>query len=207
MGLLMFLGMVGSIAYSGYAIKEETQAITIDHKNTPKYNTNKDNHYDEIKSNFISILKRNGIKYNNVTKNPTENYPNPCLAYLTSQGYKKNDLEYFKELFQQRYEKEQKIQKRTIKSKHRKILKQIENNNTKIYYTLQTKNYTRKNTLDKMSKIMENPLWSALVDNYASVPSGMHDIEVWNLYIPVELKHRNKLMDIYREVCKIEGIL
>ena len=85
MGFLMLAGLIGSIAYSGHVIKNDLKAETIDYQTKPTFNSSQNR--KKIKTHFVRICKRAGIKL----KNDCPVNKDQChkgIEYLQYQGYK-----------------------------------------------------------------------------------------------------------------------
>lgn len=205
MGFLMFLGMIGSIAYGGHMIKNETLSYKTKNAIKPQYTKDKQSNKDKIDQNFTLILKRCRIKYDKSTGNPTEQHTATAIAYLKKQGYQENDIKYFEELFKEKYQQQQDKEKQEIQDRHQNMLNKIKNSKLQ-YYTFTINNYSNINTEKKMKKLMQNQLWNKMVDNYTHIRKGNIDEEIWNLYVPKDYAHHKLIREIYLEVCRTERI-
>ena len=206
MGFLLFAGMVGTILASSYTVKKEIESTSIDKKTQAHYN-NWYNEQDKIKYHFTSILKRCNVKYNKKTNRPIAYEPLPCIAYLRKQGYKEKEINYFKQLYDERYEEEKNEYFNNIDNKHKDLLKTT-NTQKKTYYTFNITNYNEKtkHSFKKRANILlQDELWKTLVDNYSYYHDGNNLVEVWNLYLPPNIK-RKEIKNIYMEVCKKQNI-
>ena len=113
MGFLMLAGLVGTMAYGAYAAKKEATAIMCDgvvkgSGSTVKNKKLIDNHFELIcKHGNVELDRR---------KNPVfKNHYNPCLAYLTYQGFDEESVEYFKKEYLRRYNESRDILMNSIK--------------------------------------------------------------------------------------------
>lgn len=205
MGLLAVGGLLLSIAYSGHLVKNDIQAEKIDRQCTPTLDTpsNKLN----IKVNFTNICKRSGIKLSKTHKPIYSKQYYKGVNYLKNQGYDKDSVEYFKDLFKQKYEDGEREEMESIDNKHRALLKQYNaNKNKKELVVFEYQNYHKDNPNERMQKIMQSPLWSTLVHHYTIVPSryNANYTEVWTLALPIG--YNIKLKDVYREICRQQNV-
>ena len=107
----MLLGLIGSIAYSSHVIKNDIQAEKIDHKIKPTLEIKENKR--QIRKNFNDICKRSGIDIDKKTGNPYDK--SQCqkgIEYLQYRGYDPTAVDYFKELFMDKYiNKQQELEK------------------------------------------------------------------------------------------------
>ena len=199
MGFLMFAGLVGTMGYMAHYAKNETKSIIGDTVIQSTHNDNKDKKI--IEENFTLICKRCGIKVDLQGCPLYKNHYRPCVAYLQYQGFKESVANHFKEIYLEKYEKKYKKKDKEVSFKHSDLLRlyyDTPNKETKIF-----RYWHSGNTKGKCDKLMNNMLWSTLVDYYSIVPDGSQNVEVWTITAPQPiLEQINK---IYDEVCYLSG--
>ena len=208
MGFLLFAGMVYGILASGYTVKEEIKCATIDGQMKAHYDSNFMDEQDKIKYNFTKILKRCRVKYNKATGRPIEYKPLPCVAYLRKQGYKEKETNFFQRLYDQKYEEEKNEHFNNINKRHQTLKNDINQAQTKKYYTFNITNYhekTERTFKIRAEKLLKNALWRKLVNNYTYYYDNHNLVEVWNLYIPSDMREKT-IRKIYMEVCEQQNV-
>ena len=101
MGLSMLAGLIGTVLYGSYCVKNDIQAITTDNSIKPTLNQ-KDNER-KLRINFEAICKRCNVKLDKKTKNPfKESDYKLCTEYLKYQGYDNNAIKYFEKIFKEK---------------------------------------------------------------------------------------------------------
>lgn len=203
MGLITTLGLIGSIAYSTFVVKNDIQANKIDKVTKASY-VGTINNKNTINKHFTDILRRCKIKYDKQTGNPTENKPNIAIAYLKSQGYKQQDIKYFEEIFNKKIIQQEQLKTKELQNEHQQIIKDTNQEQLK-YYTFKTVNYTNFDIQKRMEILMKNKMWNKLVDNYTYIEEPFYTTEIWNLKIPTSMT-RKQIQNIYNEVCWLEKV-
>ena len=100
MGFLMLAGMIGSILYSGHAVKEEFKAECIDNAMKPTFDSDKNE--EKIRNRFNYICKRCRISTDKYGNPYSTDKLNVAIEYLKLQGYSPSNIEYFKRYFKGR---------------------------------------------------------------------------------------------------------
>lgn len=181
MGLLQFLGLVGTAAYGVHYAKNETKAIIGDSVIKPTHIDHDDKNL--IEKNFKLICKRCDIKLDSDGDPIIEKGYNPCMAYLQYRGFKKSVTNHFKDIYIQKYRKKYNNKIRTMQYKHNDLLRlYIDHMNEK-----QTKVFRYwhwGDTEAKCKEMMKNMLWSSIVDDYNVVKDGSQKVEVWIISAP-----------------------
>lgn len=198
MGLLMLAGLLGTIGYMGYYAKQETTAIIGDGVIKPKDTLDEDKQV--IERNFKLICKRGNAKLDN-NGNPVNKTCNQCLAYLQYQGFQPFAVDYFEQLYLDKYNKGRKQTRKNLQDKYRKLERQFfdecNKSETKII-----RHWDFGNTQEKCEKMMKNWLWRHMVQHYNIVPDGISNVEVWTISAsPSILKQIDTIYDI---VCEME---
>ena len=198
MGLLMLAGLLGTIGYMGHYAKQETTAIIGDNVIKPT-----DTPYEDkqvIARNFKLICKRGNAKLDN-NGNPINKTCNQCLAYLQYQGFQQFAVDYFEQLYLDKYNKGREQARKNLQDKYRKLERQFFDEwgkrETKII-----RHWDFGNTQEKCEKMMKNWLWMHMVQHYNIVPDGISNVEVWTISAsPSILKQIDTIYDI---VCEME---
>ena len=198
MGLLMLAGLLGTIGYMGYYAKQETTAIIGDSVIKPKDTLDEDK--QAIERNFKLICKRGNAKLDN-NGNPVNKTCNQCLAYLQYQGFQPFAVDYFEQLYLDKYNKGRKQTRKNLQDKYRKLEQQYFNecdkSETKII-----RHWDFGNTQEKCEKMMKNWLWMHMVTHYNIVPDGISNVEVWTISAPPSIL--KQIDTIYDMVCEME---
>lgn len=198
MGLLMLAGLLGTIGYMGYYAKQETTAIIGDNVIKPT-----DTPYGDrqvIARNFKLICKRGNAKLDN-DGNPINKTCNQCLAYLQYQGFQKFAVDYFEQLYLDKYNKKHKQERKNLQDKYRMLEQQFYNEYDK-RETKIIRHWDYGNTQAKCEKMMKNWFWSHIVTHYNIVNDGMGNVEVWTISAPPSILRQ--IDTIYDEICEIE---
>ena len=198
MGLLMLAGLLGTIGYMGHYVKQETTAIIGDGVIKPT-----DTPYEDkivIARNFKLICKRGNAKLDN-DGNPVNKTCNQCLAYLQYQGFQQFAVDYFEQLYLDKYNKGREQARKNLQDKYRKLERQFfdecSKSETKII-----RHWDFGNTQEKCEKMMKNWLWRHMVQHYNIVDDGISNVEVWTISAsPSILK---QIDTIYDMVCEME---
>ena len=199
MGLLMLAGLLGTIGYMGYYAKQETTAIIGDSVIKPKDTLDEDKQV--IERNFKLICKRGNAKLDN-NGNPVNKTCNQCLAYLQYQGFQPFAVDYFEQLYLDKYNKGRKQTRKNLQDKYMKLEQQFfdecDKSETKII-----RHWDFGNTQEKCEKMMKNWLWMHMVIRYNIVPDGISNVEVWTISAPPSIL--KQIDTIYDMVCEMEG--
>lgn len=204
----MLLGLIGSIAYSSHVIKNDIQAEKIDHKIKPTLEIKENKR--QIRKNFNDICKRSGIDIDKKTGNPYDK--SQCqkgIEYLQYRGYDPTAVDYFKELFMDKYINKQQGKRNKILIKHRQLLQKYNKSKRgKKLITYRRNIYINEKPDIRMEKIMKNNMWSTFVDNYTYIHGygTAKYTEIWNLIIPENLFNGYDINDIYDEICYLNNI-
>lgn len=201
MGLLMLAGLVGTIAYTGYFVKNETRAIIGDATIQPGETI--DESKQKIEQHFSMICKRCGVKLDNNGNPIHEKHYNVCLAYLKYQGFQSLAIEYFKELYLNKYHHQYENKIDEIKDRHQYLTTlfydEYDKCETKIF-----RHWHYGDTEKKCKKMMNNWFWSHMVTHYNIVKDSSANVEVWSIKAPPSIL--KQIDTIYDEVCILEGI-
>lgn len=207
MGILMFIGLIGTIAYGSHILKNDIQAEIIDKQNKPTLNksTNKSN----IRKNFKIICKRAGISLSD-TGNPLDmRQCHKGMEYLQYRGYDTESVQYFKQLFTDKYNDKERGLRYKINKQHQQLMN-IYHNSTRPHKLVTYKNdyYGDQEPEQRMNEIMKNVLWSTIVDNYTYIHSDncAKYTEIWNLKVPANFFNHYNVNNLYKEVCWKEKI-
>ena len=198
MGLLMLAGLLGTIGYMGHYAKQEATAIIGNGVIKPT-----DTPYEDkivIARNFKLICKRGNAKLDN-DGNPVNKTCNQCLAYLQYQGFQQFAVDYFEQLYLDKYNKGREQARKNLQDKYRKLEQQFFDEwgerETKII-----RHWDFGNTQEKCEKMMKNWLWRRMVQHYNIVPDGISNVEVWTISAsPSSLR---QIDTIYDMVCEME---
>ena len=198
MGLLMLAGLLGTIGYMGHYAKQETTAIIGDSVIKPT-----DTPYEDkivIARNFKLICKRGNAKLDN-DGNPVNKTCNQCLAYLQYQGFQQFAVDYFEQLYLDKYNKGREQARKNLQDKYRKLEQQYfdecDKSETKII-----RHWDFGNTQEKCEKMMKNWLWMHMVTHYNIVDDGISNVEVWTISAPPSIL--KQIDTIYDMVCEME---
>ena len=204
MALLMTLGILGTLGYMGYFVKQETKAIIGDNTIKPTYSLASDKSL--ISKHFKLICKRCDVKLDGYGNPINKNHYKPCIAYLLYQGFQEPATEYFKEIYLQKYNEKERKKIEDITTKHSDLLSELMLDTSKHQTKIVRKWYygSKKSVEDKCYKITENTLWNMMVSHWNVVKDGNRYVAIWTVKAQPEiLKQVNK---IYKEVCYIQGI-
>lgn len=198
MGLLMLAGLLGTIGYMGHYAKQETTAIIGDSVIKPT-----DTPYEDkivIARNFELICKRGNAKLDN-DGNPVNKTCNQCLAYLQYQGFQQFAVDYFEQLYLDKYNKGREQARKNLQDKYRRLEQQFydeyDKRETKII-----RHWDFGNTQEKCEKMMKNWLWRNMVRYYNIVDDGISNVEVWTISAPPSIL--KQIDTIYDMVCEME---
>lgn len=198
MGLLMLAGLLGTIGYMGHYAKQETTAIIGDSVIKPT-----DTPYEDkivIARNFKLICKRGNAKLDN-NGNPVNKTCNQCLAYLQYQGFQQFAVDYFEQLYLDKYNKGREQARKKLQDKYWRLEQQFfdecDKSETKII-----RHWDFGNTQEKCEKMMKNWLWMHMVTHYNIVDDGISNVEVWTISAPPSIL--KQIDTIYDMVCEME---
>ena len=122
MGLLMLAGLLGTLGYMGYFAKQEATAMIGDNVIKPTNTPYSDRQL--IARNFKLICKRGNAKLDR-DGNPVNKTCNQCLAYLQYQRFQKFAVDYFEQIYLEKYNNKHKKEKRDLKNKYRMLEQQF----------------------------------------------------------------------------------
>lgn len=198
MGLLMLAGLLGTIGYMGYYAKQETTAIMGNSIIKPT-----DTPYEDkivIARNFKLICKRGNAKLDN-DGNPVNKTCNQCLAYLQYQGFQQFAVDYFEQLYLDKYNKGREQARKKLQDKYwmleQQFFDECDKSETKII-----RHWDFGNTQEKCEKMMKNWLWMHMVQHYNIVADGISNVEVWTISAPPSILRQ--IDTIYDMVCEME---
>lgn len=210
MGLLLLMGMIGSITYGTYCVKKDIQTTAIDKTIQPTLNQTDDKTL--VYNYFDRICERSGIKLSE-QKNPL--ILNQChkgMEYLQYQGFNNQTVNDFKEIYIKKFESEQQEQKETIIKKHNALLNKAKNELKNTLIVFRKEHYGVDEPKERMERIMKNELWKEIVSNYTYIRGNgkASFCEVWTLNVPQDFFKDNFFDDekhqLYKEVCWLENI-
>lgn len=198
MGLLMLAGLLGTIGYMGYYAKQEATAIIGDSVIKPT-----DTLYEDkivIARNFKLICKRGNAKLDK-EGNPVNKTCNQCLAYLQYQGFQQFAVDYFEQLYLDKYNKGREQARKKLQDKYwmfeQQFYDEYDKRETKII-----RHWDFGNTQEKCEKMMKNWLWMHMVTHYNIVDDGISNVEVWTISAPPSILRQ--IDTIYDMVCEME---
>lgn len=198
MGLLMLAGLLGTIGYMGYYAKQEATAIIGDNVIKPTDTAYEDKQV--IARNFKLICKRGNAKLDR-DGNPVNKTCNQCLAYLQYQGFQKFAVDYFEQLYLDKYNKKHEQERKNLQDKYRRLEQQFydeyDKRETKII-----RHWDYGNTHEKCEKMMKNWFWSHMVKHYNIIDDGISNVEVWTISAPPSIL--KQIDTIYDEICEME---
>ena len=198
MGLLMLAGLLGTIGYMGHYAKQETTAIIGDSVIKPTDTLDEDKQV--IARNFKLICKRGNAKLDN-DGNPVNKTCNQCLAYLQYQGFQPFAVDYFEQLYLDKYNKGRKQARKNLQDKYwmfeQQFYDEYDKRETKII-----RHWDFGNTQEKCEKMMKNWLWWNMVRHYNIVDDGISNVEVWTISAPPSIL--KQIDTIYDMVCEME---
>lgn len=199
MGFLMLAGLFGTLGYMGYYAKQEARAIKGDKILQPTGTPSIDK--KTIENNFKLICQRGNAKIDKNNNPVHKNHYKPCVAYLQYQGFTIDIANYFKELYLEKYNRKYAQKIKQIKDRHW-ILEQQFYNEYDMRETKVVRYWNYGDTEKRCQTIMNNWLWSCMVERYNIVKDGNSNVEVWVISAPPSiLKQIDK---IYNEVCYLE---
>lgn len=206
MGFLMLAGLIGSVVYSGHIIKNDLKAEVIDHQTKPTFNA-KSNKI-RIENKFDMICKRASIKTNN------KGYPikmSQCYKgteYLKYQGYGEEEIEHFREIYKNKYNRGQYNNKQEIIRENKRLLNYCRDNECDTLVVLRRKVYRSGKPEKRMKDLLQNKLWKKIVHHNTYIKSdiiGQYE-EVWTLKVPKDFFKQVSKNKLYDNICKEEDI-
>lgn len=208
MGLLILGGMLLTIAYGTKVISNDIKAEYIDDRCTPTLNVSQNK--QNIAKNFVNICKRSGIRLSNTNKPINIKEQHKGVYYLQKQGYDEQSVEYFKTLFNNKYNDYQRNKHHQIRNKHHKLMQKFDNANVddRILITFRHSHYGNDIPVQRMMILMENELWQKIVDNWTYIPSNNSAkyVEIWNLSVPKNFFNTTSIEEVYREICQQKNL-
>ncbi len=208
MGLLILGGMLLTIAYGTKVISNDIKAEYIDDRCTPTLNVSQNK--QNIAKNFVNICKRSGIRLSNTNKPINIKEQHKGVYYLQKQGYDKQSVEYFKTLFNNKYNDYQRNKHHQIRNKHHKLIQKFDNANVddRILITFRHSHYGHDIPVQRMMILMENELWQKIVNNWTYIPSNNSAkyVEIWNLSVPKNFFNTTSIEEVYREICQQKNL-
>ena len=197
MGLLMLAGLFGTIAYMGHFAKQETTAIVGDMMLEPTHNISEDK--EIVEKNFTLLCKRCNAKLDKNNNPIYKDKHKPCMAYLQYQGFQQPVVDYFRDIYLEKYHTKYENERKQLKNKHQDLRLNfyIEPHETKVI-----RKWDYGNTKEKCEKMMQDSLWYDMVRHYNIVDDGMSNVEVWTLTAPPSIL--KQVDTIYDEVCTLE---
>ena len=206
MGFLMLAGLIGSIAYSGHIIKNDLKAETIDYQTKPTFSV--DSNKRKIRNKFNMICTRAGIK--------TDNDGNPIkisqcykgIDYLKYQGYGAEEIEEFKTIYENKYNKGQNNKKNEIIRENKRLLSYCRNHECDTLVVLRKKIYRGDTPEERMRSLLQNKLWQKIVHHNTYIKSdviGKYE-EIWTLKVPKDFFKQIDKNKLYDNICKEQDI-
>lgn len=203
--VLYFLGLLGTVGYGLHCVKNDIKAEKTDLALMPTIN-DKENKAD-IRKHFTDICNRSGIKLSKENEPIYLEDVHIAMEYLQYRGYNHECVDYFKEMYTEKWNRLINRQNNEIRNKHNKILEQC--NGFDSIMTIRCHYYGDDKPQDRMDKLYAYPLWHKLVDNYTYI-RGQHGnakyTEVWNLKIKSGFLTEKEVKQIYKEICLILDI-
>ena len=208
MGLLILGGMLLTIAYGTKVISNDIKAEYIDDRCTPTLNVSQNK--QNIAKNFVNICKRSGIRLSNTNKPINIKEQHKGVYYLQKQGYDEQSVEYFKTLFNNKYNDYQRNKHHQIRNKHYKLRQKFDNADVddRILITFRHSHYGNDIPVQRMMILMENELWQKIVNNWTYIPSNNSAkyVEIWNLSVPKNFFNTTSIEEVYREICQQKNL-
>lgn len=206
MGLLMLAGLIGTVVYGSHIIKNDIKAEQTDYRTKPTFDTNKNQ--KKIKDNFKDICRRSGIKTDRVGNPLNDTKIESAREYLRYQGYTENDIQFFTDLFNSKTQQGYDSRINVMKCKNERL-------KYKLQYTPSTEMVILRRTIynshlaptARMEKLLENDLWSSIVDHYSYIKSGGNKWEeIWTLKVPKDFFTDIKKEELYKNVCMLQNV-
>ena len=208
MGLLILGGMLLTIAYGSKVISNDIKAEYIDDRCTPTLNVSQNK--QNIAKNFVNICKRSGIRLSNTNKPINIKEQHKGVYYLQKQGYDEQSVEYFKTLFNNKYNDYQRNKHHQIRNKHHKLMQKFDNADAddRILITFRHSHYGNDTPVQRMLILMDNELWEKIVDNWTYIPSNNSAkyVEIWNLTMKKNFFNTTSIEEVYREICQQKNL-
>lgn len=212
LGIFALAGMIGTPIIAGKIIKKDIEYGTVDYRVKPctQYNSisNTINNKKIIEREFLNICKRCEMTLNKQDELLDIRECKIGEEYLIYQGFDKESVEYFKELFNDNLTSGQYRQEREIEEKHQKYLEIIENHSHNWGMKVYRRNYYGNEKIDyRINKLMENELWGKIVydePQYIDGEGTAKYMEIYSINAPKPII--NDLDNIYKEVCWLQRL-
>lgn len=207
MGLLMLAGLVGTVLYSGYVIKNDIQAEVTDYKTKPTFN--KETNQDIIKNNFKDICKRSGIKMDAMSNPINDKKIESAKEYLRYQGYTDSDIDFFTNLFNEKVNDGYTHKVNILKCKNERLKYKLQQYpSTEMVVFRKTIYKSSLSPDERANKLLNNEIWSAIVDHYTYIRAngGGKWEEVWTLKVPQLFFTDITKEELYKNICELEDI-
>lgn len=206
--VLLELALIGgSVLYGSKMIKDTVKGAIIESEcggNIDKPSDYSIENKATLKERRKVIYFDEGIPYDK-NGNPTsldyEDIKN-IEKYLKRKGYTEEEVNDFIDFTEKQHEKAKHDNLTEIEEKHQIILDKYYKNPTRREVYERQIYGTNYKIDERMKRLMNNKLWRAMVQHYTH--DGL-DVEYWTLEIPKDMSN-SKLREIYREVCKAEGV-
>lgn len=208
MSFLALAGMIGIYVYGGYCIKKEYECA-VANITTKRRTNNYHENTTKIKQQFKHICKRCSIK---TDKNGNPTSMQKCdigAEYLTTQGYTKKEIEFYKKYFEDRYNQHIKTRNIEREEKFNTLLKKYNEAKKEDFkfYVFSKKVGYQSNPKERMQQIMKNSLWKTIVHHYDYIGGGNRQVEeIWTLYIPFNFFFGVNEYDLYYDICEEQNI-
>ena len=203
----MFAGLVGSILYSSYVIKNDIKAEWADKKTQATFNSYENE--DNIKRNFKTICKRSGIRLDRRGYPISDDRINVAVEYLRYQGYTEENIRVFTRLFKYRCGLHKTSEASVTNLKLKRLEYKLNNNPCDTMVILRKKIYSNDlPAQERIDKLLKNDLWNEIVNHYSCIQSddGARWEEIWTLKVPKNFFSDISKDETYRCVCKKENI-
>ncbi|WP_305512731.1 hypothetical protein [Methanobrevibacter sp. V14] len=212
LGIFALAGMLGTPIVAGKMLKKDISNYSVDYRVQPctQYNpiSNVIKNKKTIEKEFLNICKRCGMKLNKQNELLDARECKIGEEYLIYQGFDKESVEYFKELFNENLTIGKYRQKREIREKHQRYLEMIENYSHNWGMTVYRRNYYGNEKIDyRINKLMENKLWNRIVYDEPQCIDGdgtAKYMEIYSINAPKPII--NDLDNIYKEVCWLQRL-
>ena len=212
LGIFALAGMIGTPIIAGKMLKKDFRNHTVDSvvkpciQYSPIGNTIKNK--KTIERNFLNICKRCEMTINKQDELLDIRECKIGEEYLMYQGFDKESIEYFKELFNKNIRRGKSRQRIEIKEKHEKYLEMLESDPQDWDTTIYRRNYYGNEQIDyRINKLMENELWGKIVCDKPRYIDGEGTAKYMELYVAKAPKPIiNYLNNIYKEVCWLQGL-
>lgn len=206
MGFLMLAGLIGSIAYSGHVIKNDLKAETIDYQTKPTFDSNQNK--KRIRDKFNMICKRAGIRIDKEGNPLDKDQCHKGMEYLQYQGYNNDEVEEFKNIFVQRYDRGKRNKREAITEKNKQLINYLNNNAGDELVVIRKRVYKCDTSPEeRMSKLLQNNLWSKIVHHHTYIRSDVGKFEeIWTLKVPKNFFKQISKNKLYDNICYLQGV-